>query len=182
MSRLAEAASLTWSHLLEREAYVLSDPRDPANPAVDDQLRAVLASRARALAGFFAPVAQVPQAVRHRLAADACLASLGTMGVSTPDPHAVLDFLTRHPDLIEPVLAIGAEAMRQARSWDTWSIAPYRDPEVDSEYLTLWLRRTDYTDDTLAIVEAIGDLAEARLAGRSGWMLVSTDFRPPARS
>jgi hypothetical protein len=180
VSRVAEAASLTWSPLLECDAYVLSEPHDLATPAVDAEFRTIITSRIRALEEFFAPAAQVPQAVWYRLAADACVASLAKIGVSTPEPSELRHFLTRHPDLIDPLLAIGAGAMLRTRSGDTWAIGLYRDPEVESEYLTLCLRRTSYTDDTLDLVETIGDLAEARLAGRSGWMLVSTDFRPPA--
>ena len=179
MSRVAEAAFLTWSHLLESERYVLSDPRDPATPAVDEEFRAVLVSRTRALEEFFAPIAQVPQNLRYRLVADASVASLGKLGVQVTKPSEVRDFLAGHPDLMEPLLVIGTEAISSTHSGDEWSLEVYRDPEVNSEYLTLCLRRANYTDDTLDIVGAIGDVTEAHLAGLPGWILVSTDFTRP---
>ena len=39
-----------------------------------------------------------------------------------------------------------------------------------------------YREDMLDIIAAIGEEAEASLTGKSGWILVSTDFLPPKES
>jgi hypothetical protein len=56
----------------------------------------------------------------------------------------------------------------------------YRDPEIDDEYLTLYVRQRRYDADKL--LEEIEDLragSQAALRETSGWLLVTTDFRPP---
>lgn len=67
--------------------------------------------------------------------------------------------------------------MRVPGTRGRWSYT--RDPEVDSEYLTLQLRRQEYSGDTLDIIDAVGVVAEGLLAGASGWILVTTDFQSP---
>ncbi|HXH84144.1 MAG TPA: hypothetical protein VNN07_14645 [Candidatus Tectomicrobia bacterium] len=177
MSRLAEARRGR-SRLLEREPYVLSDPDDPATPFAEENLRVILANRARARDAFFSPVAWVVQGLRHDLVADACLTALSRTGVSVSGQDRVRAYLGRHPHLANALLALAAEAQRRASSGDSWSLEVYRDPEVDSEYLLLKLRRREYTSDTLDVIDAVGVVAERLLTGTSGWILVTADFQP----
>lgn len=178
MSRFAEAHAIS-SRLLEREPYVLSDPSDPGTPFVEEGFRVILANRVRALDEFFAATARVAQDLLHDLAAETCAALLGKMGVHVQEGETVRSYLARHPDVINAVLALAAEAQGRASGGDTWSLELYRDPEVDSEYLMLPLRRQEYTGDTLDVIDVVGAVAERLLAGTSGWILVTTDFQPP---
>lgn len=178
MSRVAEARPIS-SSVLEREPYVLSDPGDPATPSVEEGFRAILANRVRALDEFFAPTARVLQDLRHHLVAEACVAAVRKTGVQVQQGESVPNYLSRHPDLINPVLTLATEAQARSSAGDTWSLELYRDPEVESEYLTLQLRRQEYGENTLDIIDAVGAVAESLLVGASGWILVTTDFRSP---
>jgi len=59
------------------------------------------------------------------------------------------------------------------------SLEVYRDPEIEDEYLTLYLRQQDYDRNLLEAIEDICEEYEEELAERSGSLLVTTDFRPP---
>jgi hypothetical protein len=55
----------------------------------------------------------------------------------------------------------------------------YSDPEVTDEYLTLYIRQSQYSE---TILKSIADLRaeyEEDLTDSSGWFLVTTDFHPP---
>ena len=57
------------------------------------------------------------------------------------------------------------------------SLEVYHDPEIEDEYLTLYVRQADYDEHVLSTIEDIRAGYEGELAGRSGWLLVTTDFR-----
>lgn len=178
MSRLAEPELLRPSRLLERESYALFDPSDPAIPQVVGSIRSILSSRVRALEGFFEPIAQVVQELWRHLVADACIATLLRLGIHVRGADDVRAYLAGHPDLLEPVIATGRIAIETCTLGDMWMLEVSRDAETATQDLVLLLRRTHYGDDTLAIVDTVSDAAEALLVGRTGWLLVATDFQP----
>jgi hypothetical protein len=77
------------------------------------------------------------------------------------------------------VLAI-AEQARQEFSHDAErSLELYRDPEVNDQYLTLYIRQTRYDADILARIHRVVEPFADQLAQASGYLLLTTDFRPP---
>lgn len=179
MSHFAEAVTRQPSRLLEWEPYVLSEPGDPTKLRVTEGLGGVLASRSRVLADFFSPRASAAQEVRRHLEADACVAALRRMGVRVPAAGAVRAYLLAHDDLLETVAVIAERALARRARGDELVLELYRDPEARDEYLALYLRRHDYAEDTLRLIEEIAEETEGLLAGASGWVLVTTDFEPP---
>jgi hypothetical protein len=96
-----------------------------------------------------------------------------------PDSDRVRTYLRRHPDLIPALETVATVARRQWLPEDEVTLDLYQDPEVRDEYLTLYLRRRHYTANTMELVAAVADVAGTELVGTSGWVLVTTDFRPP---
>ena len=58
----------------------------------------------------------------------------------------------------------------------------YDDPEIDDQYLSLYVRQDRYAPDLLDRIDAtIGEFAAA-MESATGFFLVTTDFRQPGES
>ena len=53
-----------------------------------------------------------------------------------------------------------------------------RDREMEDEYLVLRVRLREYSTETMARIDTVMDGIERILEGKSGAILVTTDFRP----
>ena len=123
---------------------------------VAPSLRTILEHRAHALQAFFGPAALVLQGVRADLGVDHCLDAMERRGVQVSPTPDLRSYLLRHADLIDPVRVICDTAREQVGPDDEVALELYRDPEIRDE-----------------------NVAERVLAGTSGWVLVTTDFKPP---
>lgn len=107
------------------------------------------------------------------------LKSLPQMQVLLPRGGEVRHYLLRHSDLCDLLPAI-CLAVRERFGTDTQlSLEVYRDSEIEDEYLTLYVRQRCYGPDIVEAIEEIREGYEEKLSGRSGWFLVTTDFRSP---
>jgi hypothetical protein len=100
-------------------------------------------------------------------------------GIVVPRPREVGEYLRQHPDLAELVPALCAEARREFDAATELSLEVYRDPEVNDRYLTLYVRQRNSGADLLPRIHRVGEAHAKDLAGVSGNLLVTTDFRPP---
>ena len=91
----------------------------------------------------------------------------------------VRDYLFTHPDLLDLLARVCQLALYKAGNDTELSLEVYRDPEIQDEYLTLYARRDDYDADFIMILEGIRSAYQEELSGRSGWILVTTDFGVP---
>ncbi len=98
--------------------------------------------------------------------------------ITIPKAAEVRDYLIRYSDLIDLVLSVCQLTRQRFDSQAQLSLEVYHDPEMEDEYLTLYVRQQDYDEDILDTIEDIRAQYEAKLAGKSGWLLVTTDFRP----
>jgi len=94
-------------------------------------------------------------------------------------PAVVRDYLLRYPDTIDVLPSLSRTALEQFGIATQLSLEPYRDPEIEDEYLTLYVRQKEYDERIMDIVEEICSAHEEELAEMSGWLVVTTDFRPP---
>ena len=95
-----------------------------------------------------------------------------------PKPAEVRDYLLRYSDLTNILPFVCKIARERVGIYPELSLEVYCDPEIEDEYLTLYVRQQDYDEDILDTIEDIRAQYEAKLAGKSGWLLVTTDFRP----
>ena len=100
-------------------------------------------------------------------------------GITIPRPSEVRDYLISYPDMTDLLLSACDLARQQFDSQVQLSLEVYHDPEIEDEYLTLYIRQQNYDEDILDTIEDICALYEGKLAGKSGWFLVTTDFRSP---
>jgi len=99
--------------------------------------------------------------------------------IRIPKPAGVRDYLVRYPDLTSILLFVCKIARERVGVYPELSLEVYCDPEIEDEYLTLYIRQDYYDEDILDTIEDIRTQYEVNLTGKSGWLLVTTDFRPP---
>lgn len=112
---------------------------------------------------------------------DDLLTSLERHGVIVPNQSSVLEYVVQFADLAD-VLPDVCERVRAEFGPDVeLSLEVYRDREIADEYLTLYVRLTNYRADTMDRIEHVSESLEARTTPGSGYLLITTDFRSPAR-
>ncbi len=99
--------------------------------------------------------------------------------IVVPQPMEVRDYLDRYTDMIDLVLSVCKKARERFVVPTQLSLELYCDPEIDDEYLALYVRQENYEADILDKIESISAPFDAKLAAKSGWLLVTTDFSPP---
>jgi len=101
--------------------------------------------------------------------------------ISIPRPAEVRDYLLRYPDMIDLLPYVCGIASERLGPDTQLSLEAYRGPEIRDEYLTLYVRQRDYDQSILDSIEEVSAECEGELAGRSGWILITTDFRAPSK-
>jgi hypothetical protein len=95
------------------------------------------------------------------------------------EPVHIRNYLTRHFDLTRILRSTCKLALDRFGMQSQIALKIYSDPEVTDEYLTLYIRQSQYSE---TILKSIADLRaeyEEDLTDSSGWFLVTTDFHPP---
>ncbi len=109
------------------------------------------------------------------------LQALSAYGVVLPKPDEVRAYLERFADLALLLSDFGKAAREEFGDRAELSLEVYTDPEIQDRYLTLYIRQQTYDPDLLSRIEQVQEAHEDRLAGASGPLLLTTDFRPPRR-
>jgi hypothetical protein len=113
------------------------------------------------------------------LTVESALLDLRTHEVRVPKSWEVREYLLRYTDVI-PVILQAVISARQAFGQQLeLTLECYRDPEATDAYLTMYARPTEYDDRFLERIHALRAGYESQLTDKSGWFLLTTDFRPP---
>lgn len=107
------------------------------------------------------------------------LKELEEVSVKVPNSLSVRKYLHRYDDMLDLVLGVCHLTRGCFPPSTELSLEVYHDPEIEDEYLTLYVRQKDYERDILEKIKAILSGYGERLADKSGWFLVTTDFQPP---
>lgn len=99
--------------------------------------------------------------------------------VFIPQPAEVRNYLTRYPDMIDISTSVCKTISERFGIQARLFLEVYHDPEIEDEYLTLYVRQEHYDVNILDMIENISTKYDEELAGKSGWLLVTTDFQPP---
>ena len=102
-------------------------------------------------------------------------------GIIVPHPDEVRDYLSRYQDMFDLLLSVCKKTLERFRTNTELSLEVYHDPEIEDEYLTLYVRQEDYDEHILDVIEDICAQYETERANSSGWLLVTTDFSPPLK-
>lgn len=110
---------------------------------------------------------------------EAALKDLQGIAVGITQSEKVRDYLLRYTDMTS-LIPLVCGMVRKKFDVDTYlSLEVYRDPEIEDEYLVLYVRQEDYDERLMDKIEEVCDEYEEMLSGKSGWLLVTTDFSPP---
>src|SRR5437016_1010557 len=108
------------------------------------------------------------------------LATLAGSGILVPRPAAVAAYLASHRALAKVLPSVCEQARREFGREAELALEVYRDPEIDDHHLTLYVRVPTYGADPItARMDRVTEPFEDDLCRASGYLLVTTDFRPP---
>ena len=114
-------------------------------------------------------------------AIESCLSKIREIQVLIPQYNWVYDYLLGHPDMSAILLPVCKAVKEKFRNQAQLSLEVYRDPEIDDEYLTLYVRQEEYDENIMNEIKKVRASFEELLAGKSGWLLTTTDFMAPKK-
>ena len=108
---------------------------------------------------------------------ESALRRLEDIRVMIEDSRSVCSYLFEYPDMIDAIEQI-ARVARENFEEDQLVLRLYVDPEIDDEYLVLYVRAREYQPPIIERIRAVRRQCRDFLSGKKGWLLVTTDFRP----
>jgi len=101
------------------------------------------------------------------------------LGIRIPRPGEIRNYMLIHPDMTPVVKYVCFLAKKNWLNNAQLSLELYRDPEIEDEYLTLYVRLDRYDKTIVNTIKNIRKEYEDLLINKSGWLLLTTDFRKP---
>jgi len=99
--------------------------------------------------------------------------------IVVPQPDEIRDYLLNYPDIID-VISLFCKKVRECFAISAQlSLELYRDPEIEYVYLTLYIRQQNFDADILDKIDKISAELDKVIAGKSGWLIITTDLCPP---
>jgi len=99
--------------------------------------------------------------------------------IVVPRPDEVRHYLQNYPDIIDLIPSLCKKARQEFVLPTQLALELYRDPEIEYEYLTLYVRQQSYETDILDKIDAISVEFDRALAGKAGWLIMATDLDSP---
>jgi hypothetical protein len=107
------------------------------------------------------------------------LDQLALENILIPRRDAVDQYIFLHCDLGQLLPAICAISRQHFGQDAELSLEVYKDPEIDDQYLTLYVRQTNYPSDIMHQIYGVARQFDDLLEKVSGYLLITTDFRRP---
>jgi hypothetical protein len=101
------------------------------------------------------------------------------LGFRFPAPEEVIDYLQKHRSLYDITLYACTLTEEKFGSHAQISLELYKDPEIDDQYLTIYVRQTEYEPDIIEKIDTVCREFAPSMTGEQGYILVTTDFYPP---
>ena len=119
----------------------------------------------------------VPVADEKTTTIDAFLARIANSAQIARESR-IREYLSLFPDIAD-VASYAVEAARRRFPNAQLVLDVYQDPEIDDEYLVLYVRMPHYDDSVMERIAAAEAEYLDMLADKSGWIQLTTDFRTP---
>jgi hypothetical protein len=103
---------------------------------------------------------------------------LAQSGVTSLNWTAVRNYLEQHTSVMSLLPDVCGHVRQEFGAETELHLDEYRDPEINDWYLTLRLRLPKYDADTMDRIERVSESFEDRIEPTTGYLLVTTDFRP----
>jgi hypothetical protein len=101
------------------------------------------------------------------------------LGFVFPDPAPIISYIAQHRNLFDVVLLACVLTEEKFSQTSQISLELYSDPEVEDQYLTIYVRQNAYEPDILQKIDAISEEFTKVMDIDQGYLLVTTDFQPP---
>ena len=92
-------------------------------------------------------------------------------------PNEINDYLSRFPDMIDITRSICERVLEYFNKDTQFTLELYSDPEIEDEYLTLYIRQAQYDEEIMFQIEKINMEYDKDLSEKSGWILITSDFK-----
>jgi hypothetical protein len=102
------------------------------------------------------------------------------LGFVFPRPGEVVDYLVQNPGLYDVVMYACSMTVEEFGGTSEIVLDIFHDSESGDRYLTLYVRQERYEDNIIEKMDRICDRYEPSLKGLSGWLLLTTDYKPPS--
>ena len=96
-----------------------------------------------------------------------------------PNISEVISYLLKFRELTSIVLFAANKARNRFKSTTQLSLEVYHDPEIDDEYLALYVRQENYDDNIFDVIDEISAEYEDSFPSEGGWFILTTDLHPP---
>lgn len=104
---------------------------------------------------------------------------LALMKILIPKPDEIKYYLSQYPDIIDLIQCVCYETRNRFKLPTQISLELYSDPEINDQYLTIYIRQKEYEKDIMDKIEEIWTLYCNKLTEKSGYFLLTTDFQFP---
>jgi len=101
------------------------------------------------------------------------------LGFEFPHPSEVVHYLLQHRGFYDVVLLACVLTEEKFGRDSQISLELYSDPEIDDQYLTIYVRQKMYESDIMEKIDAICEDYTKVMDIDLGYLLVTTDFQPP---
>ena len=101
------------------------------------------------------------------------------LGFRFPNPGKVIDYLQKHRNLYDIVLYACILTDERFGQNAQMSLELYQDPEINDEYLTIYVRQNTYEPDLIDKIDRVSVEFENILKDEREWLLITTAVRPP---
>ena len=102
-----------------------------------------------------------------------------SVGIAMPDSAPVHDYLDQHADLLDVTIRVANLLSGTFQPDAKITLALHSSHEEDDSYLVFNVRQDKYNTDLTGRIEQTWASYAADLEGKSGWLLVTTDFLKP---
>lgn len=89
----------------------------------------------------------------------------------------VLKYLLKYQDMIELLPDICSKAVEKFGLGSKFWLTVYIAKDIDDEFLELIVRKKQYDEDTIKLIDELQVAFEEEFNRREGWLVVSTDFK-----
>ncbi len=104
---------------------------------------------------------------------------LKRLGVKIPSLTRVRNYLLNYSDMTDILHPVCQSIREYFGCKAEISLEVYEDPEIDDEYLTLYIRAQEYSDSIMNKIRDLRKEFEEQLSYRDGWVLITADFKKP---
>jgi len=101
-------------------------------------------------------------------------------GLRFPEKDELLDYLDEYKELFTPLVFAAVASVEEFGTSSQISVELYRDPEIYDRYIVVYVRQYSYDDDIMDRIDMICNEYEKYISDTDGWMMITTDFKPPA--